>query len=88
MDCSLPGFSVHVILQARILDWFAISFSRGSSQPKDRTWISYIAGRFFTTEAPGKPLDWGGGRDKRGGKTLADLLERRVEGGYGGDCEA
>ena len=35
MDCSLPGFSVHGILQARILEWVAVSFSRGSSQPKD-----------------------------------------------------
>ena len=35
MDCSLPGFSVHGILQARILEWVTISFSRGSSQPRD-----------------------------------------------------
>ena len=35
MDCSLPGSSVHGILQARILEWVAISFSRGSSQPRD-----------------------------------------------------
>ena len=41
------------ILQARILEWVAIPFSRGSSQPKDQTCISYIAGRFFTTELPG-----------------------------------
>ena len=54
MDCSPPGFSVHVILQARILEWVAISFSRGSSQPRDRTWVSCTAGRFFTTEPPGK----------------------------------
>ena len=48
VDCSSPGFSVHGILQARILEWVAISFSRGSSQPRDRTQISCIAGRFFT----------------------------------------
>ena len=48
MDCSPPGFSVHGILQARTLEWVAISFSRGSSQPRDKTWISQIAGRFFT----------------------------------------
>ena len=53
MGCSLPGSSVHRILQARILEWVAIPFSRGSSQPKDQTCISYIAGRFFTTEQPG-----------------------------------
>ena len=45
MDCSPPGSSVHGILQARILEWVAISFSRGSSQPRDRTWVSCIAGR-------------------------------------------
>ena len=48
MDCSLPGSSVHGIFQARVLDWVAISFSRGSSQPRDRTRVSCIAGRCFT----------------------------------------
>ena len=49
MDCSPPpGSSVHGILQARILGWVAIPFSRGSSQPRDWTWVSCIAGRFFT----------------------------------------
>ena len=47
MDCSLPGSSVHGIFQARILEWAAISFSRGSSQPRDRTWVSHIVGRCF-----------------------------------------
>ena len=42
IDCSLPGSSVHGILQARILEWVAILFSRGSSQPRDRTWVSWI----------------------------------------------
>ena len=45
---SLPNSSVHVILQARILKWVAISFSRGSSWPWNRVQISCIAGRFFT----------------------------------------
>ena len=45
VDCSLPGFFVHGILQARILEWFTISFSRGSSQPRDGTRISHIVGR-------------------------------------------
>ena len=40
MDCISPGSSVRGILQARILQWVAISFSRGSSQPRDRTWVS------------------------------------------------
>ena len=48
MDCSPPGSSVHGILQARILEWGAISFSRESSQPSDWTQVSRIAGRFFT----------------------------------------
>ena len=48
MDCSLPGPSVHGILQARILQWVTISFSRGSSQPRDRTRASRIVDRCFT----------------------------------------
>ena len=51
VDCSLPGSSVHGILQSRILEWVAIHFSRGSSWPTDRTPVSCIAGRFFTTWA-------------------------------------
>ena len=48
MDCSPPGSSVHGILQARILEWVAISFSSRSFQPRDQTKVSCIAGRFFT----------------------------------------
>ena len=48
MDCSPPGFFVRGILQARILEWVAIPFSRGSSWPRDQTRVSHIAGRFFT----------------------------------------
>ena len=48
MDCSPPGSSVHGILQARVLEWIAIPFSRGSSQPRDQTQVSHILGRFFT----------------------------------------
>ena len=48
MNCSLPGSSIHGIIQARILELVAIPFSRGSSQPRDQTLIFYIAGRFFT----------------------------------------
>ena len=51
MDCSLPGPSVHGILQARILEWVAIPFSRGSFQPKDWTQVSHTAGKFFTVWA-------------------------------------
>ena len=58
MDCSPPGSSVHGILQARILEWAAMLSSRGSSRPRDQTgvtWVSCIAGGFFTTGPPGKP---------------------------------
>ena len=51
MDCSLPGSSVHGILQARILEWVAILFSKGSSWPRDQILLSCIAGRFFTVWA-------------------------------------
>ena len=47
MDYSQPGLYVHGTLEARILDWVAIPFSRGSSWPRDLTWVSCIAGRFF-----------------------------------------
>ena len=48
MNCSPPDSSVRGILQARILEWVAIPFSRVSSQPRDLTWVSHIAGRVFT----------------------------------------
>ena len=51
MDCSLPRSSVHGIFQARVLEWVAISFSRGSSQPRDRIWVSCFVGRHFTVWA-------------------------------------
>ena len=54
LDCSLPGFSVHGILQIRILEWVAFPFSRGSSWPRDWTLVSHVAGRFFTTWATRK----------------------------------
>ena len=47
MDCSLPGSSIRGILQARVLEWVAVSFSRRSFQPRDRTRVSRIAGRRF-----------------------------------------
>ena len=54
MNCSPSGSSIHGVLQARILEWIAIPFSRGSSWPRDRTQVSFIAGRFFTIWATGK----------------------------------
>ena len=56
VDCSLSGSSVCGVLQARILEWVAISFSRGSSQPRDQTQISRIAGRHFTIWATREAL--------------------------------
>ena len=59
MDRSPPDSSVLGILQARILEWVAIPFSQGSSQPRDRTQVSHIAGRFFTVWATRKPAGSG-----------------------------
>ena len=51
MHCKLPGSFIHGVFQARVLEWVAISFSRGSSWPRDRGWVSRIAGRHFTVWA-------------------------------------
>ena len=56
VDCSPPGPCVHGILQAGILEWVAIPFSRGFSQSRNPTQVSCITGRLFTSEPPGKPL--------------------------------
>ena len=55
IDRSPPGSSVHEMLQTRILEWVAMPSSRGSSRAKDPTYISCIAGRFFTAEPQGRP---------------------------------
>ena len=47
--CDPMDYTAHGILQARILEWVAVPFSRGSSQPRDRTQVSHIAGGFFTS---------------------------------------
>ena len=51
MDSNLPGSSVYGILQARILEWVAVPFSRGYSQARDQTQVSHTAGGFFTSWA-------------------------------------
>ena len=56
MDCSPPGFSVHGILQAKILEWVAIFFSRGSSQSRDQTQVSGIGGKYFNLWASREAL--------------------------------
>ena len=71
VDCNPPGSSVHGILQARILEWVAMPFSRGSSQPRDRTWVSScIVGRFFTISAT---------RKQRGLETPLQVTDLNVE---------
>ena len=86
MDCSPPGASVHGILQARTLEWIAIAFSRGSSQPRDWTQVCCPAGRFFTIWATGKPGSqvWpqnlsGPGQNKNEGPHVQDPL--RIQDG-------
>ena len=58
MDCSPPGSSIHGILQARILEWVAISFSKGSPWPRDQTWVSCTAGRVFAFWATREDIRW------------------------------
>ena len=58
MDCGPLGSSPYGILQARILEWVTISFSRASTRPRHRICVSCIAGGFFTTEPPGKLIYW------------------------------
>ena len=59
--CNLMDYTVHGIFQARILEWVAVPFSRGSSQPRDQTQVSHIAGRFFTSlshQGSPRTLEW------------------------------
>ena len=58
MDCSLPGSFIHGIFQARVLEWVAISFSRGSSWLRDQTQVSCIVGRGFTIWATREALKY------------------------------
>ena len=63
MDCSPWGSSIHGIFQARVLEWVAISFSRGSSQPRDWTQVSCIVGKCFTiwaTREVRRQVKWSG----------------------------
>ena len=56
--CDAMDYTVHGILQARILEWVAFPFSRGSSQPRDQTQVSHIAGGFFTSRATSKVQEY------------------------------
>ena len=73
VDCSLPGSSFHGILQAIILEWVAISFSRGSSQPRDRTQVSRIGGRRFNLLATREAQFQGGEPQSMGESFLFHL---------------
>ena len=77
VDYSPQGSSVHGIQQARILDWVAAPFSRGSSRPRDWTWVSCIAGRFFSIGATREaPLGSGrSGWSSQGSQGLIELLK-------------
>ena len=81
MDCNPRGFSVHRILQARILEWVAILFSRGSSRPRDWTQVSCIAGRVVTVWAI-KGREWKGAA----GKARAGCCH--PSGAVGGGCHS
>ena len=80
MDCSLPGSSVHRIFQAKILEWVAISYSRGSSQPRDQTRASHIAGRWFTFWATRETLI-----GKNEGSKIARKIARKTK--WGNNCQ-
>ena len=56
VDCSPPGSSIHGILQARLLEWVAIAFSRGSSWPRDEPSSPTLQADVLTSESPGKPI--------------------------------
>ena len=70
VDCSLPVSSVHGILQARILKWVAIPFSRGSSQPRDGIQVSHIADGFF--------IIWATKRAQNGGLEWVNLIQMTI----------
>ena len=72
MDCSPPGFSVHGILQARILEWGAMPSSRGSSQPRDWTHVSHVAGGFFTIWATREAQEYWSGYSNPSPEDLPD----------------
>ena len=82
VDCSLPGFSVPGIFQARVLEWVAISFFRGSSRPGDRTQVSCIAADALPSEPPGNPLQM------RGFLFKATMKNKYFERSCQGYCES
>ena len=77
MDWGQLGSSVHGILQARIVKWVAISFSKGSSLPRDWTRVSCVPGGLFTAEPLGEHTEEVGGKEVRSGMLLLLLLLSR-----------
>ena len=76
MDCSLSGSSVHGIFQASMLEWIAISFSRGSFRPRNRTRVSPIAGRYFTIWATREARqEYAAAKSLQSCPTLCDPIE-------------
>ena len=71
INCSRPGSSVHGISQARILEWVAISFSRGSPRLRNRTQVSCLAGRFST--------DWGTKEAQKWGPALSEVQTQDLQ---------
>ena len=104
IDGSLSGSSVHGILQARTLEWVAIPFSRGSSRPRDQTWVSCIVGRCFTVWATREVHHWRrdlGKKKKKEKKNPQNFwfelisfikhishIDISSQGGWGGGCFA
>ena len=83
MGCSPPDSSVHGILQARILEWVAMPFFRGSSQPMDWTWVSCVAGRFVTIWATREALWLSRLRCQFPVKLRCDLVWKQVDRYWG-----
>ena len=79
MDYSLPHSSVHGIFQARVLEWAAISFSRGSSWPRDRTWVSRIVGRHLTIWATREAIKRGKGQCKSPKAEVCLACSRKIK---------
>ena len=86
VDCSLPGTSVHEILQARILEWVAISSSKGSSQPRDWTRISWVSWCLEVNYMDAcnllwkAPQKWGGWMNEHRPRWMDGWMESSVEG--------
>ena len=76
MDYSLPGSSVHGIFQAIVLEWIAISFSSGSSQPRDRAQVSHIVDRHFTVWATREVIN---SRISEAEEWISELEDKMVE---------